>query len=273
MKTTLTLNNGIEIPSIGLGVYQNPPGTSTLNAIHWALEAGYRHIDTAKIYRNEESVGEAIRTSTLPREEIFLTTKLWNSDHGYDQALRAIDHSLGKLEVDYVDLYLIHFPVFGPRLETWKAMERILEAGKARAIGVSNYMPRHLNELLANCNVAPAVNQIEMSPYIYEYRADTLKICRDNNIAIEAYSPLTKARKLKDPKLVAVAERYQKTSAQILIRWALDSNFIVLPKSVDQQRIQQNIDVLDFKISAEDMALLNGFNENLVTSWDPTDAP
>ena len=273
MNTSITLNNGVEIPSIGLGVYQSLAGSETVNAIHWALEAGYRHIDTAKIYRNEDSVGKAIRSASVRRQEIFVTTKLWNSDHGFDNALRAIDESLAKLQLDYVDLYLVHFPVFGPRLETWKAMERILEEKKARAIGVSNYMPLHMKELLAHCNVPPAVNQIELSPYIYEHRAETLKICRQENILLQAYSPLTKARKLADPKLVVIAEKYKKTSAQVLIRWALQEGFIVLPKSTNKERIAQNIDVFDFEISGEDMTTLNGFNEKLVTGWDPTDAP
>ncbi|MEM6270877.1 MAG: aldo/keto reductase [Bacteroidota bacterium] len=273
LQSTVTLNNGVEIPVLGLGVFRAPADPITVDAILAAFAVGYRHIDTAMIYRNEAQVGRAIRESGGQRDEIFLTTKLWNSDHGYDATLRAIDGSLERLGVEQVDLYLVHYPVFGPRLETWKAMERILESGRARAIGVSNYMPRHLNELLANCNVPPAVNQLELSPYIFGYRKEIVELCRAKNIVLEAYSPLTKARKLDDPPLIEIANQYGKTTAQILIRWALQEGFVVLPKSTNPGRIQQNSEVFDFEIRPEDMVKLAALNEDLVTGWDPTDAP
>jgi diketogulonate reductase-like aldo/keto reductase len=270
---TKTLNNGVTLPVLGLGVFRSPAGDVTRNAIRFALEAGCRHIDTAKVYGNEGSVGQAVRESSIPRSEIFVTTKLWNSDHGYDATLRACDESLAKLGFDAVDLYLVHWPVEGLRRETWRAMETLLAEGKARAIGISNYMVRHLEELLAHANVVPAVNQIELSPYNYLYRKDVVDFCRANDIQVEAYSPLTKAQKLNDPKLVKLAQKYGQTAAQVLIRWVLQQDMIVLPKSTNPERIRQNGNVFDFAISNEDMAYLETFNENLVTGWDPTNAP
>ena len=273
INSTLVLNNGVKIPVIGLGVFQNPAGESTRNAIRYALKAGYRHIDTARIYRNEQDVGRAIRESGIAREDIFITTKLWNSDQGYNSTLSACDKSLDKMELDYVDLYLMHWPVRHLRLESWRAMEKLLAEGKCRSIGISNFMDHHLRELLAQCEIIPAVNQIELSPYNYLQRRDTISICQDHNIMVEAYSPLTKGRKLNDPGLVKIALIYNKTPAQILVRWALELGFIVIPKSVRESRIYENADVFDFSISQEDMLTLEGFNENLATGWDPTHAP
>jgi len=273
LNSTFTLNNGVEIPAIGLGVFRNPAGEVTRSAVRYALEAGYRLIDTAKVYGNEASVGESIRESGIPRSEIFVTTKLWNSDHGYDATRRACAESLRKLGLDYLDLYLVHWPVEGIRLETWRAMETLLAGGQCRAIGVSNYMARHLKELLDHCAVTPAVNQIELSPYNYLSRKDVVDLCRTEGIQVEAYSPLTKGLKLKDPKLVRIAQKYAKSTAQVLVRWAVQHAFVALPKSSNRERIRQNADVFDFAISEADMATLDSFNENLVTGWDPMDAP
>lgn len=267
------LNNNLEIPVLGLGVWQIPEGDETYNAVKYALEAGYRHIDTAKIYGNERSVGKAVRESGIPREDIFITTKLWNADHGYEATIDACEASLDQLGLDYIDLYLIHWPVKELRLESWKAMEALHLEGKCRSIGVSNFMVRHLEELLENCQVVPAVNQIELSPYNYRSRLDVVEFCRRSNIALEAYSPLTRGRKLNDIRLGDIAERYDKTPAQILIRWAIDHNLIVLPKSKNERRIIENSDVFDFSISETDMAELDSFDQNLVTGWDPTTAP
>ena len=273
LHSTCTLNNGVKIPFIGLGVFRSPAGDVTRSAVHHALQAGYRQIDTAKIYANEQDVGRAIAESDVPRQEIFVTTKLANADQGYDSTLRAIDESLNKLQMDYVDLYLEHWPVEGRRLESWKAMEKILTDGKVKAIGVSNFMKRHIEELLDNSDIVPVINQIELSPFNYLFRKDTIDFCLENNIAIEAYSPLTKARKLDDPNLVEIAVKYHKTTAQILIRWALQHEFIAIPKSTKQHRIIENASVFDFSISEVDMDFLDGLNENLVTGWDPTNAP
>jgi diketogulonate reductase-like aldo/keto reductase len=273
IETKLTLNDGRLIPQLGLGVWQTRAGGACETAVLAALEAGYRHIDTAAMYGNEESVGAAVRTSGIPRKNIFVTTKLWNSDHGNPE--RALETSLRKLKMDYVDLYLIHYPV-RERRRSWHALEALRVGGKARSIGVSNFTIRHLNELLAETKTVPAVNQVEFHPYLYQ--RDLLDFCAGRGIALEAYSPLTKGERLKDPKLVAVATKYSKSgagksTAQILIRWALQHGLIVIPKSANRKRIFENADVFDFEISAADMQLLDGFNENLRTCWDPTDAP
>ncbi len=293
IETKLTLNDGQRIPQLGLGVWQVRAGATCEAAVLAALEAGYRLIDTAAMYGNEENVGAAIRKSGIPRQNIFVTTKLWNSDHGNPE--RALDTSLRKLKMDYVDLYLIHYPV-RERRQSWRALEALQAEGKARSIGVSNFTIKHLTELLAQTKTVPAVNQVEFHPYLYQ--RDLLDYCASKGIVIEAYSPLTKGDRLKDPKLVAVAKKYStgeaqtarsrsrlpfvdkllphsqtKSTAQILIRWALQRGLVVIPKSANRTRIFENADVFDFEISAEDMRLLDGFNENLRTCWDPTNAP
>ncbi len=271
IDSTVTLNNGVEMPMFGLGVYQIPDGKPVRQAVQWALEAGYRLIDTAKLYGNERGVGAGIRESGVPREEVFVTTKLWNSDHGCDKTMRAFDESLRKLDVGYIDLYLIHWPVEGLRNETWKAMETILEGDHCRAIGVSNYTIDHLESLLDTAKVVPAVNQVEFSPYLYQ--RGLLDYCNERRIQLEAYSPLTKGNQLDDPKLVEIAETYGKSPAQILIRWVLQHDVVVIPKSSSRQHIRENAEVFDFEISEEDMARLDSFDEKLHTSWDPTDVP
>jgi diketogulonate reductase-like aldo/keto reductase len=273
INSTFQLNNGVEIPVLGLGVFRSPAGDTTQSAVLSALQTGYRHVDTARVYGNEASVGEAVRRSGLARNEVFVTTKLWNGDHGYDSTLKACKESLRLMGLDYLDLYLVHWPVQGLRLDTWRAMETLLEQGLCRAVGVSNYMVRHLEELLTHCRVVPAVNQIELTPYNYLFRKELVELCRSQNIQLEAYSPLTKGQKLKDPQLMQIAARYGKSTAQLLIRWVLQQNVVVIPKSVNPERIRQNSEVFDFTISAEDMALLETFNENLITGWNPTNAP
>lgn len=273
IHTAVTLNSGLNIPILGLGVYQSPPGDKTKQAVLDALEAGYRHVDTARVYGNERDVGRAVAESGIPREEIFVTTKLWNADQGYESTLDACEISLGKMDLDYVDLYLMHWPVEGRRLASWTAMEELQAKGKCRSIGVSNFMVHHLDDLLRQAQVVPAINQIEMSPYNYLQRKETIDLCHNAGIVIEAYSPLTKGRKLRDHRLVEMAAKYGKTAAQLLIRWALEKGFVVLPKSVNRDRIVENADVFDFAISDADMAILDGFNENLSTGWDPTHAP
>ncbi|MGD8414632.1 MAG: aldo/keto reductase [Candidatus Latescibacterota bacterium] len=271
IETRVTLSHGGAIPVLGLGVYQAGPGSETVNAVKWALEAGYRHIDTAAMYGNEKEVGSAIKASGVPREDIFVTTKLWNSDHGYDRAIRAFDDSLKKLGIGYVDLYLIHWPVEGLRDQSWRALETLLDEGKAMSIGVSNYTARHLEELLDSCNTPPAVNQVEFHPFLFQ--SELLQFCRSNYICLEAYSPLTKGNKLGDRRLVSIAGRYGKSVAQILIRWAIQHDVVVIPKSSNKSRIEENARVFDFEISEEDMSSLDGLNEDLHITWDPTDAP
>jgi len=269
---TITLNNGVKIPRLGLGVYQIEVGEATRNAVRWALEAGYRHIDTAAAYGNESDVGAAIRQSGVPREEVFVTSKLWNENQGYDEALGAFDRSLERLGFDYLDLYLIHWPVEGKRLDSWRALEQILSDRRARAIGVSNYMAHHLEELLQDAEVVPAVNQIEISPFNYRSRQDVVENCRARGIVVEAYSPLTKARRLDDPVIGRIAERHGKTPAQMLIRYGLELGGVVLPRSSNRERIRENLDVFDFPLEAEEMEALHALDEGLATGWDPSDA-
>jgi diketogulonate reductase-like aldo/keto reductase len=271
LKSTIELHNGVEIPALGLGVFQSAEGSETQRAVRDALAAGYRHIDTARIYRNEADVGAAIRASDVPRDEIFVTTKLWNSDHGYDAALRAFDASLDRLGLAHVELYLIHWPVRELRRETWRAMEKIVASGRCRSIGVSNYMIPHLRELIDAGATVPMVNQVEFSPYLYQ--RELLEFCTRHRIVVEAYSPLTRGRKLKDKKLQVIADRYGKSPAQLLIRWALQHGTVVLPKSVHPARIRENADVFDFEVDENDMTTLDAMNENLHTGWDPTNEP
>lgn len=271
LASHFTLNNGVGIPAIGLGVFQAEPGDETRDAVSHALEMGYRHVDTARVYRNERSVGEALRESGVPRAEVFVTTKLWNRDQGFEQALAACDASLNRLGLDYVDLYLIHWPVEELRVESWRALERLYDEGKCRAIGVSNYTVRHLEELFGECEVVPAVNQVEFSPFTYQ--AELLDYCRGHGIQLEAYSPLTKGLKLDDPYLKEIASSYDRTPAQLLLRWCLELQVVTIPKSVTPARIEENARVFDFEITAGDMHGLNSLDENLRTSWDPTDAP
>ncbi len=277
LDTWVRLTNGIlpgalvEMPILGLGTYMTRKGRSTYRAVVHALHSGYRLIDTAKVYGNEKDVGDAIRDSKIPRDQLFITTKLWNLDHGYNSTIKACEESLESLGLDYLDLYLIHWPVKNLRLETWKAMEKLLSEQKCRAIGVSNYMIWHLEELMENADVIPAVNQVEFSPYLYQ--KELLEFCRKHGIRLEAYSPLTKGRKLNDPKLIAIARKYYKSPAQILIRWALQHDVVVIPKSSDTGRITENINVFNFSLSSEDMEALDNFNEDLRTSWDPSTFP
>jgi diketogulonate reductase-like aldo/keto reductase len=279
LDSSITLNNGVAIPCLGLGVFKASQGPVTEHAVREALAAGYRHFDTAHIYGNEASVGAALREAgqrqdgSLARESYFVTTKLWNTDHGYDKTLRACDASLEALGLDAVDLYLVHWPVDGVRAETWRAMEALLASGKTRAIGVSNYMPQHLDELEGYAKVLPAVNQIELSPYNYRFRKPVLDWCASRGIAIEAYSPLTKGMKLRERRLLDIAAGLGKSTAQVLIRWVLEKGFVVLPKSTTAERILENASVYDFELTIDDIGKLDSMNENLVTGWDPTDAP
>nr|HEX4313167.1 aldo/keto reductase [Kofleriaceae bacterium] len=271
MHPTLALATGQTIPQVGLGVWQSPRGEPTQGAVRAALELGYRHVDTARIYRNEADVGAAIAASGVPRGEVFVTTKLWNDDQGYDSALRALDESLKRLGLDYVDLYLIHWPVPTARRESWRALERAFADGKARAIGVSNYMAAHLNELLGECKIVPHVDQIELTPFLQ--RRDTRALCNQHHIVVEAYSPLTRGKRLDHAELVAVAKQVGKTPAQVLLRWGVQHGAVVLPKSVRRERIAENAALFDFALDAAQMARLDALEEGLSTGWDPQGAP
>jgi diketogulonate reductase-like aldo/keto reductase len=268
---TLALNTGASIPVVGLGVWQTPRGDGTRDAVATALRIGYRHVDTARIYGNERDVGLGLRDSGVPRDQVFVTTKLWNDDQGYDAALRAFDASLGRLGLDYVDLYLLHWPVAGKRLESWRALERLHGDQRARAIGVSNFMPSHLKELLAHAHVAPSVDQIEVSPFLQQ--RDTRDFCARHQIVVEAYSPLTHGQRLDHPIVTAIAARVGRSAAQVLLRWSLQHGMVVLPKSTREARIRENAAIFDFSLDAADMTALDGCEEGLVTGWDPRTHP
>lgn len=260
------MNSGATIPQLGLGVWQS--GGATKKAVLAALGAGYRHVDTAAVYGNEAAVGAAIAESGIAREQLFVTTKLWNSDQGYDKALRAFDASLKRLHLEYVDLYLIHWPVPALRLESWRALEQLFADKRARSIGVSNFLLPHLKELQGAARVLPAVNQLELTPFLQ--RRDTVALCQELGIALEAYSPLTRGQKLSDPVVGAIAARAQKSPAQVLLRWGLQRGFVVLPKSVTPERILENAALFDFELDSGSMQQLGALEEGLVTGWDPT---
>ena len=270
-KAALRMNTGAEIPQVGLGVWQTARGETTRHAVASALRLGYRHIDTARIYGNEADVGHGIKASGIARQEVFVTTKLWNEDQGYDQALRAFDGSLSRLGLDYVDLYLIHWPVRGKRLDSWRALERLYQEKRARAIGVSNFVRPHLEELLAVAHTVPAVNQIEISPFL-QHR-DAREICSEKGIVVEAYSPLTHGRRLNHPAVVRIAKRVGRSVAQVLLRWGVQHGLVVLPKSTHEQRIAENAALFDFTLDAESMTELDGLEEGLATGWDPRTQP
>lgn len=268
IDSTVRLNNNLEIPRLGFGVYLSKPGKETFNAVTWALEAGYRHIDTARAYKNEGDVGKAIKESNIKREDVFVTTKLWNQDQGYESALRAFDKSLEDLGFDYVDLYLIHWPLEDKRKESWKALEKIYSDGRAKAIGVSNYTIKHLKEMDSYANIKPVINQVEFHPFLYQ--EDLHEYCKLKNVWLEAYSPLARAERLDDPTINEMARKYTKSAAQIMIRWSLQQDLVVIPKTVHNERIRENAHVFDFEISDEDMERLNALNEEFRVSWDPT---
>jgi methylglyoxal/glyoxal reductase len=271
LQSSLTLHNGVKIPLLGLGLYQSPPGFKTVDTVKHALEIGYRHIDTAQAYGNEADVGQAVRESGIAREKIFLTTKLWNGDQGYDSAAFAFERSLKALGTDYVDLYLIHFPVEKKRVESWKALEKILSEKRARCIGVSNFTLRHLKELLDHSATVPVINQVELSPFLSQ--RELIDFCRKRKIEIEAYSPLTRGQKLSDPRLLKIAAKMKKTPAQILLRWAIQQGLIVLPKSNHRARLIENSSLFDFALNPDDMRNIDQWNENFRTCWDPTNIP
>ena len=259
-----TLNNGNQIPAVGFGTWQTPDGEVAEKSVLTALKAGYRHIDTAAVYGNEESVGRAIKTSGIAREEIFLTTKLWNTEHTYEKTKKAIKESMKKLEVDYLDLYLIHWP--NPvdyrdnweesNAESWKAMEEAVNKGLIGSIGVSNFMPHHMEALLKTAKIIPAVNQIYLNPS--EQQEETVNFNDEHEILSQAYSPLGTGTILDNQDLAKIAKKYNKTIAQISIRWSLQKGFNPLPKSVTPSRIIENFDIFDFEITDEDMKFMSG---------------
>lgn len=278
LEDTYTLNNGVKIPIIGFGTWQTPDGDVAKHAVESALNAGYRHIDTATAYGNEESVGQAIKNSGINRHDLFITTKLWNADHGYKSTKEAIDKSLQSLRTDYLDLYLIHWP--NPvairdhwaeaNAESWQAMEEAVQAGKIRAIGVSNFRKHHLDELLKTANIKPAVNQIMLNPS--DLQPEVVKVNNDLGLVNEAYSPLGTGGLLSNEVVGEIANEVGKSPAQVLIRWSLEHGFLPLPKSVHDKYIEANIDVFDFDLSDEQIQKLDGLHGVSGLSTDPDKA-
>ncbi|AJE80807.1 oxidoreductase [Streptomyces albus] len=265
----IILNNGVEMPQLGFGVWQVPDDEAT-TAVATALEAGYRSIDTAAIYGNEEGTGRALARSGVPRKELFVTTKLWNADQGYDATLRAFDESLRKLGLDYLDLYLIHWPMVsrGTYIESYKAFEKLLQDGRVRAIGVSNFLPEHLRNLIDETSVIPAVNQIELHPHLQQIASRELH--GEEGIATEAWSPLGQGKGLLEvPAIVAIAQKHGRTPAQVVLRWHIQLGNIVIPKSVTPARIEENIDVFGLELDEEDLAAIRALNEERRLGPDP----
>ena len=267
----VALSDGNSMPLLGLGVWDAKSGKETYDAVIHALSKGYRHIDTAEMYGNEKDVGSAVIDSGIAREEIFITTKLWDSGLGYDHALNAFDVSLKKLNLEYIDLYLIHWPEKGSRREIWSALERIKKEGRSLSIGVSNFAPKHLNEILINANFTPAVNQIEMSPFLHQQEISSF--CKKENIHLTGYCPLARGTRFNNPVLCRVAEETNKTAAQVMIRWAIQNGNTVIPKSVRPKRIEENADVFDFELREDQIKILDELEEGLRFCPDPLVLP
>ena len=275
LASRVRTSQGLELPRLGLGVFQTPPGDVTRRSVAWALEAGYRLIDTAAMYGNEEAVGEAVRASGIPREEVVVTTKLWFTDHGFEAAQAAARRSQAKLGLGPIDLYLIHWPRANSpddRLASWRALEQLRRDGIVRTVGVSNYAIRHLDELAAHSDLLPSVNQVEFHPFVYD--PELIGYAERHRIVLEAYSPLTRARKLEDPRLAEVARAHHRSAAQVLLRWGLQHGLVVLPKSVHEQRIRENSALYDFTLAPAEMAALDGLRGGgRVGATDPETLP
>ncbi len=264
----LNMNTGKAIPQIGLGLWLNKDEKECMDAVKWALDAGYTHFDSAQAYQNEQFLGKAIKDSGAKRGDVFLTTKVSTDNMGWRMP-ETIDESLQKLQTDYVDLLLLHFPVTVSRRPSWHHMEDAFRAGKARAIGVSNYTIRHLEELQRECEVKPAVNQVEL--HVFLQQPELVGYCQKKGIVVEAYSPLTHGRdKMADPVLGAIAKKHGKTNAQVMIRWCIEIGTVPLPKSAHKERIAENIDVFDFKLDTDDMAKIKKLDSDYRVAWDPT---
>lgn len=267
LQSTTTLANGVKMPWLGLGVYKVEDGQEVVDSVKYAIKAGYKSIDTAKIYENEEGVGQAIKESGVSREELFVTSKVWNADQGYDTTIQAFETSLNKLGLEYLDLYLIHWPVEGKYKDTWKALEKLYKDGKIRAIGVSNFQVHHLEDLIAGAEVKPMVNQIEFHPLLTQ--TEVREYCKKQEIQVEAWSPLAQGELLDNEVLTQIAEKHGKSTAQVILRWDLQNEVVTIPKSTKEQRIIQNADVFDFELNAEEVEKINALNQNHRVGPDP----
>jgi methylglyoxal/glyoxal reductase len=258
LQSTKRLHNGIEIPYVGLGVFKMTDPQETVQAVQTAIESGYRSVDTAAIYKNEESVGEGVRNSKVNRKDLFITSKVWNSDQGYDSTLKAFDESLKKLDMSYLDLYLIHWPVEGKYKDTWKALERLYSEGVVKSIGVSNFHQHHLEDLLKDGNEKPVINQVELHPRLSQEPLRTF--CKEKDIAVEAWSPIAQGKILDEPTVNHIAGKHGKSPAQIILRWHLQNDVVIIPKSVHKNRIKENADLFNFELSMEEMNQMNQLN-------------
>ena len=267
LQGTFELHNGVQMPYFGLGVYLSKDGSEVINAVKDALNHGYRHIDTAAIYNNEDGVGQGIKESDVAREDVFLVSKVWNTDQGYDSTLKAFDASLKRLGTDYLDLYLIHWPKGELSKETWKAMERLYEEKRVRSIGVSNFLQHHLEDLLPSVEIVPMVNQMEYHPYLVQQ--SLLDYCNSKGIQYEAWSPLMQGHIFDLEVMKKLAAKYNKTIAQMVLRWDLQKGVVTIPKSSKKERIIANADLFDFEISQEDMNLLDGLDQGKRFGPDP----
>lgn len=264
LQGNFALHNGIKMPYFGLGVFQSE---DTTNSVLTALDRGYRHIDTASVYNNEKEVGNAIKQHAVEREDIFVVSKVWNSDQGFEKTIKAYHDSLKRLNMDYLDLYLVHWPVNGKFVETWKAMEFLYNEGKVKAIGVSNFMRNHLDELLPNCSVIPMVNQMEFHPYLVQQ--ELVNFCLEKGIQYESWSPLMKGKILDIDILKKLSQKYEKTIVQIVLRWNLQKGIVTIPKSSNPERIKSNAQIFDFELSQEDLDVIDSLDKNLRIGPDP----
>lgn len=260
LKSATKLANGVEMPWFGLGVFKVQEGQEVVDSVKAAIKAGYRSIDTATVYGNEEGVGQAIRESGVAREELFITTKVWNNDQGYDSTLAAFDLSLSKLGLDYVDLYLVHWPIRAKYKDTWRALEKLYADGKVRAIGVSNFQIDHLEDLLTETNVKPMVNQVELHPLLSQL--ELREYCKAQGIQIEAWAPLAQGNLLDNEVIADIAARHNKTLPQVILRWDLQNGIVTIPKSVKEERIIANADIFDFELSEDEISRINALNNN-----------
>ncbi|WP_404431664.1 aldo/keto reductase [Sutcliffiella horikoshii] len=267
LASTTTLHNGVEMPWFGLGVFKVEEGQEVESSVKMAIHAGYKSIDTAAIYKNEEGVGKGIRESDIPREELFITTKVWNADQGYESTLKAFDESMEKLGLEYLDLYLVHWPVKEKYVDTWKALEKLYKDGRVRAIGVSNFQIHHLQDILDVAEVKPMVNQVEYHPKLSQ--VELLNFCKENGIQMEAWSPLMQGQLLDNEVLKEIADAHNKSVAQVILRWDLQNGVVTIPKSVKEHRIKENADIFDFELSADEMQKIHALNEDKRVGPDP----
>ncbi|HHY1430123.1 TPA: aldo/keto reductase [Bacillus cereus] len=267
LKDYTTLHNGVKMPWFGLGVFKVEDGSQVIDSVKAAIKNGYRSIDTAAIYQNEEGVGQAIRESGVSREELFITSKVWNSDQRYETTLQAFETTLEKLGLEYLDLYLVHWPVKGKYTESWKALEKLYKDGRVRAIGVSNFHIHHLQDVFEIAEIKPMVNQVEYHPRLAQEELHAF--CKEHNIQLEAWSPLMQGQLLDNPTLQDIAKKYNKSTAQIILRWDLQNEVVTIPKSIKEHRIIENANIFDFELSSDDMKAIQALNEDHRVGPDP----